>query len=167
MPPGTDFDEFYATSCRRVVGQVYAMIGDLGEAEDAVHEAFIRAWQRWSKLRGYADPEAWVRTVAYRAAVSSWRKAVNRFAAHRRHGISDVPELGPEHVVLVQAMRKLSADQRRALVLHHVVGLPVEDVAREMGVAVGTVKSRLSRGRQALAGELSDQTGPERRTPDV
>ena len=122
---------------------------------------------RWSTLRAYEDPEAWVRTVAYRVAVSSWRKTVNRFAAHRRHGVSAVPELGPEHVMLVQAMRKLSADQRRALVLHHLVGLPVEDVAREMGVAVGTVKSRLSRGRQVLAGELSDRAGAERRTPDV
>jgi len=166
--PHADFDDFYASTCRRVVGQVYAMIGDIGEAEDAVQEAFIRAWQRWTTLREYNDPEAWVRTVAYRAAVSSWRKAVNRFTAHRRHGPgADVPELGPEHVVLVQAMRKLTADQRRVVVLHHLVGLPVEDIARETGSAIGTVKSRLARGRRALAGELGELPGQERRTTDA
>ncbi len=168
MPLGADFDDFYASTCRRVIGQVYAMIGDIGEAEDAVQEAFTRAWQRWSTLREYSDPEAWVRTVAYRAAVSSWRKAVNRLTAHRRHGAAtEVPELGPEHVVLVQAMRKLPADQRRVVVLHHLVGLPVEQIARETGTAVGTVKSRLARGRRALAGELGEVPSQERRTADA
>jgi RNA polymerase sigma-70 factor, ECF subfamily len=166
MPTGTDFDEFYANTSRRVIGQVYAMIGNLGEAEDAVQEAYTRAWPRWSTLREYADPEAWVRTVAYRVAVSSWRKTVNRFRAHRRDlAPSHVPELGPEHVVLVQALSKLSLDQRRAVVLHYVVGLPVDDVARETGAPIGTVKSRLARGRQALAEDLADDT--ESRVADV
>jgi len=168
MPHGTDFDEFYASTCRRLISQVYAMIGDLAEAEDAVQEAFTRAWQRWATLREYADTEAWVRTVAYRAAVSSWRKAVNRFAAHRRHGAGvDLPELGPEHVMLVQAMRRLTVDQRRVVVLHHLVGLPVEDIARETGTAIGTVKSRLSRGRRTLAAELGDVDIQNNRTTDA
>jgi RNA polymerase sigma-70 factor, ECF subfamily len=164
MAEGADFDEFYASTSRRVFGQVYAMVGNFGDAEDAVQEAYTRAWQRWGTLHEYADPEAWVRTVAFRVAVSSWRKAVNRFTAHRRHGAApDVPELGPDHVALVQALRKLTPDQRRVVVLHHVVELSVEDIARETGIPVGTVKSRLGRGRRALAHEL----GPERRTTDA
>ncbi|WP_326560759.1 SigE family RNA polymerase sigma factor [Micromonospora sp. NBC_01796] len=160
MPGYIEFDDFYATTYRRVVGYVYAMIGNLAEAEDAVQEAYSRAWPRWSKLHDYADPEAWVRTVAYRAAVSSWRKATNRLRAHRLHGApADVPELGPEHITLVEGLRKLNADQRYVLVLHHLVGLSVEDIAHETGVAVGTVKSRLSRGRRALAVELGELTG--------
>ena len=156
---GTGFDEFYASTYRRVVGQLYAMIGDLGEAEDAVQEAYTRAWQRWTSLRDYTDPEAWVRTVAFRVAVSSWRKAVNRLTAHYRHGApAEVPDLDPEHVTLVSALRKLPLDQRRALVLRHVVGLTVDDIAHETSVAAGTVKSRLSRGRQALAVEIGQST---------
>jgi RNA polymerase sigma-70 factor (ECF subfamily) len=153
-----DFDEFYAGTYRRVQGQLYAMIGRPGEAEDAVQEAYLRAWQRWSRLRGYADPEAWVRTVAYRVAVSSWRRAVNRITAHRRHGPpDDVPGLGPDLVALGAAMARLTPDQRRVLVLHYVVGLSVEDVARETGARPGTVKSRLSRGREALRAELGEE----------
>jgi DNA-directed RNA polymerase specialized sigma24 family protein len=64
---------------RRIVGQVYAMTGSLHEAEDCVQEAYARAWQQWARLSAeHGHPEAWVRTVATRLAVSSWRKAVNR-----------------------------------------------------------------------------------------
>lgn len=78
------FDEFYDASFRRVVGQVFAMVGSLTEAEDSVQEGFARAWQNWSRISAYEDPEAWVRGVAFRLSVSSWRKAVNRFTAHQR-----------------------------------------------------------------------------------
>jgi RNA polymerase sigma-70 factor (ECF subfamily) len=60
----------------------------------------------------------------------------------------------------------LSVDQRRVVVLHHLAGLPVDDIARETGTAVGTVKSRLTRGRRALAAELGDAISQERRTTD-
>jgi RNA polymerase sigma-70 factor, ECF subfamily len=160
---GTGFDDFYAQTYQRLVGQIYAMVGDLGEAEDAVQEAYSRAWARWGKLREYADPEGWVRTVAYRVAVSGWRKARNRLIAHLRHGVPDrVPELGPQHVALVAALRTLNPHQRRVVVLHHLVGLPVDEIARETGVAVGTVKSRLARARQALAASLAEPVDTSR-----
>src|SRR5436305_10083956 len=155
MLDAAGFDEFYTATYRKLVGQIYAMIGDLGEAEDAVKEAYCRAWQRRARLDEYGNPEAWVRTVAYRIAVSSWRKARHRLAAHLRHGPpADVPGAGPEHLALVAALGRLPQEQRRAVVLHHVVGLPLDEIARETGVPVGTVKSRLGRGRQALAGQL-------------
>ncbi|MFB9449484.1 SigE family RNA polymerase sigma factor [Dactylosporangium vinaceum] len=158
MSGPADFDDFYAGTYRRVVGQLYAMVGNLSEVEDAVQEAYTRAWQRWGRLRAYADPEAWVRTVAYRVAVSSWRKAVNRVTAHRRHGPpADAPELDPGLLNLAAALRKVPPDQRRLLVLHYVVGLSVEAIAQETGTPTGTVKSRLSRGRAALRAELQEE----------
>src|SRR5215469_7529386 len=93
------FDAFYAGSARRVTSQLYALIGDLAEAEDAVQEAYARAWQRRGKLSTYGDPEGWVRTVSYRISISSWRKRANSVAAHRRHGrAADTPELSPDYV---------------------------------------------------------------------
>ena len=86
------FDEFYAATAPRVVAQVYAMIGDLGEAEDAVAEAYARAWQRWLRVGQYTNPTSWVRTVAYRVAVSSWRRARNRLVAHERWGAAETGE---------------------------------------------------------------------------
>lgn len=152
-----DFDEFFGASFRRVVSQIYAMTGNLAEAEDAVAEAYARAWQRWSLVRGYTDPEAWIRTVAYRLAVSSWRKAVNRRAAHRRAATSaETPELSADHLALVDALRQISAEQRRAIVLFHLVGLSISEIAAETDSPEGTVKSHLNRGRKALAPLVSE-----------
>jgi len=155
MNDDQDFDEFYASSYRRLVGQLYAMTGNLGEAEDSVQEAYCRAWQRRHRLRAYDNPEAWVRTVAFRIAVSSWRRTRRRLLAHQRHGpAGEVPEAGPDHVALVAALRRLPDSQRQAIVLHHLVGLSVDDIARETNAPAGTVKSRLSRGRRALADQF-------------
>jgi RNA polymerase sigma-70 factor, ECF subfamily len=153
-----DFDEFYAASFRRVVGQVYAMTGSLAEAEDSVQESFARAWQRWRKVQQYSDPEGWVRTVAYRISVSAWRKAANRVTAHQRAGgdAGAQPDLAPDRLALIDALRRIPPDQRRAIVLHHLVGLRVEEIAQETGVASGTVKTRLARGRRALAPLVSE-----------
>jgi RNA polymerase sigma-70 factor (ECF subfamily) len=155
-----DFDAFYAASSRRVLAHVSAMVGSQADAEDAVSEAFLKAWNRWKKLQQYDNPEAWVRQVAYRHAVSSWRKAVNRLHAHHRNGVDqEVEALNPNHVALVAALRRLPADQRRAVVLHHLVGLSVGEIAQETGAAPGTVGSWLARGRRTMAAQLTDD-GP-------
>lgn len=151
------FDEFYAASVRRLTGQLYAMTGDRAEAEDAVQEAFARAWQRWSRVSRYADPEAWVRTVACRISISSWRKAVNRSVAQRRHGpADDLPGLSPDYVAIIAALRQIPSAPRQVIVLHHLVGLPVEEIARQFRLPAGTVKARLARGRRALQPLLFD-----------
>jgi RNA polymerase sigma-70 factor, ECF subfamily len=154
-----DFDAFYLGSRTRLVHQLYAMTGDLGAAQDAAQEAYARAWQRWGKLQSYDDPEAWVRTVAWRLVVSRWRKTRNALAAHVRHGAdASSPEPSTDTVLLVTALRKLPESQRRAIVLHHLCDLSVEDVARETGAPIGTVKARLSRGRTALGALLGETT---------
>ncbi|SCF28369.1 SigE family RNA polymerase sigma factor [Micromonospora mirobrigensis] len=155
------FDGFYRASRQRLYDCVYALTGNAAEAQDAVHEAYARAWQRWSTVGEYADPEAWVRTVARRVAVSRWRRARSAWTAHRRHGPPpDVPGPNPDAVVLTEALARLPIAQRTAVVLHHLVGLPVAEVARETGVPEGTVKARLSRGRRALA-DLIEETPAE------
>jgi RNA polymerase sigma-70 factor (ECF subfamily) len=146
------FDAFYRATRQRMFACVYALTGDAAEAQDALQEAYARAWQRWSTVSGYADAEGWVRTVARRIAVSRWRQARNRLAAYRRMGAPlSQPGPGPEVVALVAALAELPPAQRVTIVLHHLVDLPVAEVARETGVPVGTVKARLSRGRRALA----------------
>ncbi|WP_141012621.1 RNA polymerase sigma factor [Nocardioides sambongensis] len=156
-----EFDDFYTTSFRRVTSQVYAMIGDLDEATECVQEAFARAWAHRRKLDRSGHPEAWVRTTAYRLAVSRWRrKKVAARPADRAVGAPvQVPALDESHVALVAALRQLPEAQRQALVLHHIADLPVHQVAAEVGVPEGTIKARLSRGRTALASLLSDEPG--------
>lgn len=153
-----EFDELYAAAYRRLVGQLYAMTGSRDEAEDCVQEAFVRAWARRGRLHVNEHPEAWLRTTAYRLAVSRWRRTVrSRRSPDRALGASLISPAPDEHTVaLVAALRQLPEAQRHTLVLHHLADLPVAAVALELGVAEGTVKARLSRGRAALAALLSD-----------
>ncbi|MBM7492473.1 RNA polymerase sigma-70 factor (ECF subfamily) [Micromonospora luteifusca] len=156
MPDVDGFDEFYRGSRQRLLGFVYVLTGDRGEAQDAVQEAYIRAWQRWSTVSAYDDPEAWVRVVASRIAVSRWRSLRSRARAYLRHGaVETVPGPGTDTVAVVAALRRLPEEQRVAIALYYLVGMPVADVARETAAPVGTVKARLSRGRVALAGLLA------------
>ncbi|MGN9908351.1 sigma-70 family RNA polymerase sigma factor [Phytohabitans sp. LJ34] len=149
------FEDFYLGSRHRVVTFLYAMGGDRAEAQDAAQEAYLRAWQRWSTVSGYDDPEAWVRTVGYRLCVNRWRKARNRMVAYRRHGPAE-PARPPNEdtVALVEALRRLPEPERLAIALHHLLDLPVAEVAAQTGVPVNTVKSRLVRGRRTLASLL-------------
>lgn len=156
-----DFAGFYTASATRVVGYLYVVLGSVAEAEDAAQEAYTRAWLRWSRLRGYDDPEAWVRTVGFRVAMSSWHKTKNRLTAQRRSAggavaTAHVPDLSPDRLAVVDALRRIPAEQRRALVLFHLIGLTVTEIAAETGVPSGTVKARLSRGRKALAPYVSE-----------
>ena len=113
MRDAKEFDSFYAASAPRVLGQVYAMTGNRAEAEDAVAEAYLRAWDRWSTVRDCASPEAWVRRVASRTAVSSWRKAVNRLRAHHRDAVDPgLDGLSPDHVALTSPASAAPARSR-------------------------------------------------------
>ncbi|WP_205471420.1 RNA polymerase sigma factor [Nocardioides sp. SYSU D00038] len=156
-----EFDDFYTASFRRVTAQVYAMIGNRDEAEECVQEAFVKAWAHRRQLDRAAHPEAWVRTTAYRLAVSRWRrvKRNGRFADRAMAPPMEAPAPSESHVALVDALGRLPEEQRRALVLHHIADLPVAEVARETGSPEGTVKARLSRGRAALAALLDDTNG--------
>lgn len=157
MPDVDDFDEFYRSTQQRLLRYVYLLTGDLAETQDTVQEAYVRAWQRWPTVSGYADPEAWMRVVSARLAISRWRTLRRRLQAHLRHGGPGVvPPPGTETVEVVRALRQLPEEQRVVIALYHLVGLPVVEVARELGVPVGTVKARLSRGRSALAGLLAE-----------
>lgn len=153
-----EFDEFYSASFQRLVGQVYAMIGNRDEAQECVQEAFARAWAHRRKLDRAEHPEAWVRTTAYRLAVSRWRRTTRgRRPVDRALGApTETAPPSEAHVALVAALKQLPEAQRQALVLHHIADLPVHDVAREVGVPEGTIKARLSRGRAALAAMLAD-----------
>ena len=150
--------DLYAVSYRRLVGQLAVMVGDVGEAEDLVQEAFVRAAGQWTRLERYDNPEAWLRTVAMNLARSKWRRGKRAAAAmvRLRSVAEHAPAPSSDHVTLVAALRRLSATQREALVLFHIADLSVDDIAQELGVPSGTVKARLSRGRAALADLLSE-----------
>ncbi|HEY0531832.1 MAG TPA: SigE family RNA polymerase sigma factor [Actinoplanes sp.] len=153
-----DFDAFYIATVRRVVLYLYAACGDRSEAQDLAQEAFARAWQHWSRVAGYEDPEAWVRTVAWRLMINRWRGLRRRLAARSRMGPPDevTGSPSPDRVAVVDALQRLPKPQRQAIALHYLLDMPVHEIAATTGVPVGTVKARLSRARTALARLLDD-----------
>jgi RNA polymerase sigma-70 factor, ECF subfamily len=151
-----DFDAFYTAAVRRVVLYLYAACGDRSEAQDIAQEAFARAWQHWPKVTRYDDPEAWVRTVAWRLMANRWRGLRRRLAAHARLGPPPAATAGPspDRVAVLDAMQHLPKPQRRAIALHYLLDMSVNDIAETTGVPAGTVKAQLSRARTTLAGLL-------------
>ena len=78
------FEDFYRATRHRVVTVLYALSGDIHEAQDAAQEAYVRAWQRWQRIGEYGDPEAWVHGVGHRLLLNRWRKIRNGIRANRR-----------------------------------------------------------------------------------
>ncbi|WP_018789252.1 sigma-70 family RNA polymerase sigma factor [Micromonospora sp. CNB394] len=155
MSTDQEFTEFYLATYRRLVGQLFVLTGNHHDAEELAQEAFSRALPRWAKISGYEVPEAWVRRVAFNLAFSRRRRALRGAAALLRLGGERSRDGdGTDRVAVTEALRAVPVRHRQALVLHHVVDLPVRDVAAELGVPENTVKTWLRRGRQQLHAAL-------------
>jgi RNA polymerase sigma-70 factor, ECF subfamily len=161
VPEQLDFGEslrleqVFHVSYRRLVVQLYALVGDRAEAEDVVQEAFVRAVAAGRRFTTTTNPEAWLRTTALNLHRSRWRKLRN-FALIKERVATPQDVAGLDaRMDVIDALRSLPVEQREVVALHHLADLPVADIAHELGLPVGTVKSRLSRGREALAHALT------------
>ena len=151
----------------RTVGQLRLLTGDRASAEDIAQEAFIRAAARWRQLARYDQPEAWVPSTAFRLAIDQLRRAKRQRRVLARLGTRREPEAEPEthDRAVIEALLRLPLPLREVLVLLHCLDLPVETVTAQTGVSPGTVKSRLSRGRDRLAALLDPDLSPP--APDL
>ena len=153
--------EAYRAHYRRLVAAVYAASGDYAEAQDVVQEAYARALDRPRQFLAVADQQAWLRVVALNFARQRWRRRriFDRLVRLGRvaRPAETLPGLSGERVDLARALQRLSRPTREAIVLHHLLDLPVATVAEELGISVGTVKARLSRGRGQLKGYLDEE----------
>lgn len=147
----SDFDDCFRRHYPRLVRSLSVGADD---AEAAVQEAFVEAHLRWRVVSRLEDPVGWVRRVAVRRILNQHRSLGRRGRAVERLGASiggaaGDPSDGPDPG-LAAAIRALPPRQRMALVLHHLDGLSVREVARAMGVSEGTVKSQLHDARANL-----------------
>jgi len=155
----------YQAYYRSLVAQVFALTGDLPEAQDVVHEAFARVLARPRGFLAAADPSTWLRAVVFNVARTRFRRrrVYDRLVRTGRVEpmAESVPGLTPDRLALVEALRRLPMPTREAVVLHHLADLPVHEVAETLGLPIGTVKARLSRGRAALARYLASDESEE------
>lgn len=127
--------------------------------DDAVQESFLRIFRYLHRWDG-RPPKPWMLAIAYNRCVT-FRQNQGK---HREQTIQDEPvQADSQHELLMEAelscavngaLGMLRPQFRDVLVLHHVAGLPVEDIARQLKIPAGTVKTWLSRGRQALWDQL-------------
>lgn len=155
-----DVATLYALACPRLIGFLTVLGGNAADAEEVAQDAFVRLLQHWPQVREYGDQEAWLRTVAARLMISRHRRRQVAAVGLRRLAQRRSPDaLAPEQrMELESALAALPIHHRAVVLLHHVHDLPVDEVARELRIPVGTVKSRLARARAALAPLLADET---------
>lgn len=155
----TSLRDVFDASYRRLVVQLFGVTGSMDEAEDLVQEAFVRAAAAGRRFARVENPEAWLRTTAINQHRSRWRKRRNDRRARDRMAPPRDPEALESHLEIITALRALPEAQRQVIALFYLADLPVETIADELGVPAGTVKSRLSRGREALASHLAYAEG--------
>jgi len=151
------FGTLYRRHYKPVVGYLYRRVGDEHTAEDLAGEAFLSAWKALPRYRVTGVPfRAWVMRIATNAA-NRWAKKQKREAARHTLAAEMKNQSNEPHDEADEArtaMLALSTRHQEVLSLHYVEGLSVDEVSAVLGCRPGTVKSRLSRGREALRQEL-------------
>jgi len=136
----------------------YLICGDADRAEDLVADAYARVWPRWRAGR-VDDLGAYLRRTIVNQSHHHWRRSRLERREERRHRVDWRDGLSPERAaddrsVVVAALQRLPDDQRLAIVLRIWEDLSEAQAAAFLGVAPGTVKSRLSRGLARLREEM-------------
>ena len=131
------------------------ILGDHADAEDATHDAAVRAWERWGSLRDAERFDAWFGRILVNECRDRLRRRKSRpnlvSLADRTAagGFGAIDGLAARHA-LAEAVDGLGPDHRIAVILHYYLGLTAEQIAERTGVRVGTVKSRLHYAVSAL-----------------
>ncbi len=164
-----EFSAFMARA-EPVLGRMaYLLTGDRHRSEELVQQALVRTYVAWPRARD-RDPLAYARRVLANARIDAWRK-------HRREVLADPEDLPPgrrdgpaaEHAdrdLLVRALRRLPDRRRRVVVLRYLLDLGEREVADDLGISVGAVKSAASRGLAQLRGLMSE-AGPSETHPST
>ena len=147
------FDDFYRREIAGVLALGRALCGSAGD--DAAQEAMVAAYRRWDEVALLDSPTAWVRRVCANKATSILRRraaegrAVLRLAGRRSEATAP-----PEGSDFWAEVRRLPRRQAQVVALVYVCDLGVGDAAATLGISSGSVKTHLSRARQALARRL-------------
>ncbi|MEJ3655323.1 sigma factor [Actinomycetes bacterium KLBMP 9759] len=149
-----DFGAHLEANYQRLVAQLYAITLDPGEAHDVVQEAYSRAWRNWAEVGSLPDPAAWVRHVAVRSTMRSWRRLMSKLGFGRSRKIGE--GVDPRTRSLLAALGRLSASERRSVVLFHMAGSSVAEIAAVEQVSPTAVEARLAKGRGVVTEGLAD-----------
>jgi len=156
---------------RRVYNLAYRMLGRTEDARDATQEAFLSCFRHLPDFRGESAFSTWLHRIAVNACFDILRRRPPITTS-----LEDQPDAAqsPDHAErtaqaadVQRALLAVPSEFRAALIMHEIQDLPVEEIATILGIPTGTVKSRLHRGRVALARAMRPdqplEPGPEPR----
>ena len=152
-----EFDWWYRSAYPKVARVVFLIVHDRDRAEDIAQDAFVQMLRHWTTVRGYEQPDAWVRRVAIRMAVRQSTRERRRPGLERQALSVHQEEEQLPHPEVTRAMKALSPMQRSAVVLYYWADEPVLEIARTLGVSESTIKQHLMRARSRLGVLLRDE----------
>lgn len=132
-----------------------ALLPGDADAQDAVGEAVLLAWQSFERLRKPEAARSWLLKITVNCAYSHLRRQSRVVYLEQPEGAA--PEDRGEAESLWEAVLRLPEDQRLAVTLYYYEDMPVAQIAHTLGIPQGTVKSRLSRGRERLRQLLREE----------
>ena len=153
------FSELARVSISRLYAAARLILRDDALAEDATQEALVAAWRDLSALRDPDKFDAWLHRLLVRACLREARRGRRRWTIESevRPTRSVEPDLSidiADRDELARGFARLDADQRTVIVLHHYLGLTLDEVATAMAVPPGTARSRLHRATRAMRAVL-------------
>jgi RNA polymerase sigma-70 factor, ECF subfamily len=149
IPAAASIEALYRQDGGRLWRALLAFAGDPEVASDAVAETFAQALRRGNAVR---DPQAWVWRTGFRIAAGEMKRRVPTTSL-----VPDTAYLDPQvDFELLEALRRLPARQRVAVILFYYVDAPVVEIARRTGMSPLAVRANLSRGRKRLKSLLGD-----------
>lgn len=147
-----EFRAFYAEQFPHLAGYCLALTSDAALADELAQDALTEVYVKWSRLR---EPRAYAFRVAHNIARDAWRRRDRELATWSAIAEQAVPGSAPDHH-LWDAVGRLPAALREAVLLHYLCDLPISEVARAIRRPPGTVKRRLHEARTLLATSLGD-----------
>jgi RNA polymerase sigma-70 factor (ECF subfamily) len=146
----SEFEGFYESEAQAVFSAVFLLCRSRVEAEDATQEAFVRAFERWDRLRSQSWAASWVTTTALNVA----RRGLRRRPRGLQTRESD--NSAANSIDLWAMVRRLPRRQQETVVLHYRMDLSVREIAVILGCQEGTIRTHLARAREVLRRSLEE-----------
>ena len=165
------FEELVALFERPVYSMCFRLLGDAEEARDATQETFLKVYRGLGGFRGEAGLKTWIYRIAINQAMNQqrwWRRrhreetislditrgqsdtTIGSMLAARSSSPEELAISSERERAIVRALRELKQEYRIALVLREIEELSYEEIAETLSISIGTVKSRIARGREEL-----------------